>query len=897
MDSSLYQFLESGDTVLCASQRLAHRLRLDYAALAQQGGKVVWPTPNIATLNNYLIDAFKLLRQSHARLPQLLNEMQTQWIWESIVQHDDSHSLLSPAQAARSAIRSWNVLHQYRIPLSKFSEYNSEEAQVFQRWAKAFTAYADSHNVIDVARLIAWIESSNFVPLSAIHLAGFDQFTPAQQALIEHWKRQKCDVHALDAPAINRGVQVISANDADDELQSAARWARAQLECGRQRIGIIVPDLNVNAAQVRRIFNGVLAPASRSALHDYTSTLSISSSAVLTSYPMIHHALLSMQLLIEHGDVLAWGQLLRSPFFAGYELEQAARALLDVQFRKLNREQWSADEVARLGVTTCPEFSAAVHAAEMVLSASTDKALPSEWVGCFNRILIAVGWGHGRTLSSDEQQIRNKFYEVLAHLSTLDDLTDRVSGIAALQLLRNALQQTRFAPESVEQAITVTDEDSAAGMQFDALWVAGLHADLWPRSPDPDAFIPITLQYQYDVATSRPDLCWISAKRKLQRLVDCADDVVLSSPLRDKDMELRASAFLDHYRSTASTSTTSTIGVPRSNIKTLVQTLFQHKPLLETVTDVQLPPHPGGVIKQGSRVLELQSRCAFKAQAELRLHAVAPDAPVIGVSPFDRGKLIHRILQEIWNRLHDSNGLQMALQNEEGLREELLQTANRIAQSLISTVTTQQQRLMHIEVQVAIDLIVLLLKHENRRDDFSVMRSEQLEVMHVNGLKLKIQPDRIDQLKDGSLLLIDYKTSKNYHAKDWLDTVQSGRPRAPQLPLYALAHSEKLCGIAYAILAPGVAELRGLADRDDIAANIKNYGNRRTSSKLPNVTDWSQLLDHWQRVMNDLATQFKQGMAMVNPLPYECDYCALTSLCRVKDMADKDESDEDGDDE
>jgi len=325
--------------------------------------------------------------------------------------------------------------------------------------------------------------------------------------------------------------------------------------------------------------------------------------------------------------------------------------------------------------------------------------------------------------------------------------------------------------------------------------------------------------------------------------------------------------------------------VPRSNVKTLVQTLFQSKPILESIADSQLPPHAGGAVKQGSHIVELQSRCAFRAQAELRLHATAPESPSIGISPLDRGKLIHRVLQDVWNRLGNSDKLHAALQNESALRLQIQQTTDRAAQSLLAPVSPHQQRLLRIEIDETVILVLMLLKYESQREPFIVVRREERETFEVNGLQLKIQPDRLDQLQDGSLLLIDYKTSDNYWAKDWLDLNAVGRPRAPQLPLYALAHSEKLCGIAYAILAPGIAELRGLADRDDIASGIKDYSKRKPKFKMPQVDDWSQLQKHWQEVIHELAVQFKQGTAIVDPLPGECQYCPLTSLCRVKEQS------------
>jgi ATP-dependent helicase/DNAse subunit B len=194
---------------------------------------------------------------------------------------------------------------------------------------------------------------------------------------------------------------------------------------------------------------------------------------------------------------------------------------------------------------------------------------------------------------------------------------------------------------------------------------------------------------------------------------------------------------------------------------------------------------------------------------------------------------------------------------------------------------------------VAVDVIMLLLQEESRRQPFTVQQNEQRELFDIAGLTLRIQPDRIDGLTDGKQVLIDYKTGDAYRIKDWLDVDEPGRPRSPQLPLYALAHADQLSGIAYAVLAPGTAEIRGLADREGIANGISEYGKGRSRNKLHGVESWPQLLDHWRIVVNNLAEEFKQGRAEVNPLKNECTYCMLTGLCRIKEQQELDAEVED----
>lgn len=887
MDALLYKSLDEGASLLCASQRLAHRLRLDFAHHAQLQGRAAWLTPDILTVNAFLTEAFARQRQHVAGPMRLLSELQTRTIWESIVA-DSDHALLSATHTARAALRSWQVLHQYRIPLEKLSDTGGEEAHAFHQWARRFVQYTAQRQLLDMARVPQWILHSSYVPDAALHVMGFDDVPPALAALLDHWRQHGCEVHLHEMPQQNVNAQVVALRNADAELEAAARWARYQLEHGQQRIGIVVPDLNVNATSVKRIFSAVLAPSSCSNQHENRQPFALSASADLASYPLVHHALLCLQLLQDRSDFACWEKILRSPFIAGHETESDERALLDIMLRESNQDTWSTQEVSHRALPTCPLLGHSLHAVAALRATIHGVQLPSTWTAHFNQALANMGWAKARTLSSDEQQVRNKFHEVLAQLSVLDEMSGRVNEIQALQLLRNACQQVRFAPETMDETITIIDADAAAGMCFDALWITGVHADAWPAAMDPDPFIPLHLQQQYGVPSARAGMMLQAAGKKLQRLAGSAAEVIMSWPQHDKDVELRPSSLLQWP-------VISMDAIPCSDVVTLVEGLIAARPKLERLSDIVMPAHPGGAIRQGARVFELQSRCAFRAQAELRLHAVAPQPLAFGISPLDRGKLIHAVLQELWNALRDSYGLRNALQSVEVLRTQVEQIAMRRIQHLVKATTMHQQRIMNVEVVVATNVIMQLLKHESTRDDFVVQSSEQREPFEQAGLKFNIQPDRIDRMADGSLLLIDYKTGDANYPQDWLDIKQPGRPRSPQLPLYALAHSQQLSGIAYAILSPGVAELRGLADRDDIAHGIRSYAGRSESKRIPDVDDWPQLLQHWRNVLSALATQFRQGVADVNPLPGECQYCTLTGMCRIKEQLLETDAEEEGD--
>lgn len=892
MDASLYQLLQHGATLLTASRHLSHALRQEYAQAAQAQGLMVWSTPRILPWSTYLRTACQQQRDHDAQAPRLLNEQQALALWERIVAESAAgSSLLNPSQAARNAQRGWQRLHQYRIPLQKVAAYPGEEAQAFSGWADSFVTVTQSKGWLDSARFATYLHDSGFVPETELAIYGFDQVTPEMQLLLDVWRARGITLHFPEILPRRGQACVLAAKDSGDELQRAARWSRAQLERGVQRIAVVVPRLTAQVNEVSRRFTGIFSPGQRRIDQEtQPPAFQIAATPALSSYPLVHHALLLLQLAQGRANVLLVGQLLRSPFLAGFDDEAMRRALADVHARDdERREYWTCNELERLAATCrCPRLAAGMHAAANYLREHQDNALPSQWTERFSQLLKLGGWAQGRTLNSDEQQVLNKFQQLMATLSALDELLGRISLRTAVNILRDACNAESFAPEAVEQPVTIIDADSIAGMQFDALWVTGLHAGDWPPAPEPDPFLPVELQRQYGVPEASAEHCLQRARHKLSRLIGAADEVVLSWPQHDDDAELRPSPLLTQPSIHVE-------ALPQAVTQTLEQQLFTHRPEPESFTDDVAPPAAAGAVSGGTRVLELQSRCPFRAQAELRLHA----RPLPSVSPAveatERGTLVHRVLTEVWQQLKDSEGLR-AISLDDYVHT-VRSIAERAAQQVIKATTVHRRRLAALEVELCVHWIMMLLELEAQRLPFRVYRAEQSEPYNLAGMNIRIQLDRIDELADGGRLLIDYKTGEANKPFDWLDKTP-GRPRSPQLPLYALAHRQQLAGITFAVLAPGKAEFRGLADTDTIAPGITDYAQLRPGSKLPGVESWDDLLQHWQNVLNTLAQQYLSGAAYVDPLKNECMYCHLQSLCRVHELLEGEEleSEEEGED-
>src|SRR5690606_24375387 len=389
-------------------------------------------------------------------------------------------------------------------------------------------------------------------------------------------------------------------------------------------------------------FEDAFAPGERSVGRTPTGIpVVIAAASPLASYPLVDAALLVLRLAstASHEDA---GRLLRTPFVAGGTSERSLRALADLRLREEQRERWDWFELERwASMTGCDVLQRTARKVNEVLRTFSGTALASEWAERFQALWLASGWPGERTLNSLEHQTLEKVRSVLAELGSLDGVAGRMSLPRALARLRDIGAETPFERESVSGAVTVIDAATSAGMQFDALWVAGLDADRLPAPINPDTLIPIELQRRAGIPESTAEGVLDQAAAQLQRWLRSTKRLVLSWPKRAGDAVLQLSPLVAR------------LGIePRSPQArhahaSLSEHLFAARPQLEEVQDDQAPPLARAA-SGGARTIELQSRCAFRAQAELRLHARPLPRVGLGVEPLDRGAILHRVLEDVW---------------------------------------------------------------------------------------------------------------------------------------------------------------------------------------------------------------------------------------------------------
>jgi exodeoxyribonuclease-5 len=172
------------------------------------------------------------------------------------------------------------------------------------------------------------------------------------------------------------------------------------------------------------------------------------------------------------------------------------------------------------------------------------------------------------------------------------------------------------------------------------------------------------------------------------------------------------------------------------------------------------------------------------------------------------------------------------------------------------------------------------LEVEAARADFRVLACEQKHTLDIEGLPVRVVVDRIDELKDGRLVVIDYKSGRSVSADSWADP----RPSEPQLPIYAaLAFPDQaVAAVVLARVTKDEPAFLGVAESDDLLPGVKTLENQRKRYAEDEFPDWLALRELWAERIVELAREVREGCAaVVFADAKDIAYCEVKPLLRV----------------
>ena len=803
--------------IVSATARLARQLQHEYGARQLAEGRTAWTTPAILPWKAFV----RRLWEEQSDTP-MLTPVQEQALWQSIIEASpESAQLIQPEAAARLATQAWELVYEWQIPLAGRKHAGAwqvtPETSAFYGWAQQFEFHT------------SWLGRSGASfglrgTAEALTLVGFDELTPFQKQILAQFQ-----VTHQPAPAHAAIAHLAAFADGAAEEEAAAQWCRERVGA---RIGVIVQDLEQRRHRFERAFRLAVPGAFHIAL-----------GPPLATRPMIAAALRILELGIGSTAWETMSSLLLSPWVGGYERERSQRAACEVLLRRARP------------FTHPPAFARALRHTETQRLDWPEEQKPGAWGRAFAAVLEAFGWPGDRPLSSLEHQTLEAWRAALSAFASLDLVAAPVTAYRAFAMLRRLATERRFEVESTGEPIQIMGLGESAGIEFDHLWIAGMTDEVWPARPAPNPFIPLALQRQYNVPHSSPARELAYASRVSQRLLRAAPEIVVSYAKADTERELAPSPLFSARPAWSPASLAAAVHVPVE---------------LETVADATGPAiAPGATTLGGTRALELQAKCPFRAFAEMRLGARELETPEAGLDPRERGGFLHTALELFWKRIPSSAALR-ALTPESASAV----LAECIDESLARHATSDSEltgKLLALERVRLLELLGSWLELERERTiEFTVEEPEQARTVEIGGLTVQVRLDRLDKLANGAYALIDYK-SRAPKLGDW----DGERPESPQVPIYAVTAREPLGALAFGQVRTAENLFKGYSILEGALPGVR--------AVEPSVLN--DRIAEWRRVLEALGENFRAGRAEVDPKDRfkTCEICHLAALCRVEE--------------
>jgi len=860
MQEDYFRAIEAGATVVTGSRRLARVLRQEFGFRQKARVRSVWKTPDILPLDAFLGRAWRewVLSGINPSSPALLDTLQEQFIWEQVIRDSpEGDSLLRIPETAAQAMEAWQLVQAYRLPVDGRFEA-SDDWSAFAGWSRAFAKRCQANNWTERARIsdfVGELSRSSAIPRwPALYRTGFDDLTPQQVEFFEttgEWRE-------IEMGSFTPKPQRRKFRDATEEIQSAASWARLQLERDPEaQIGVIIPNLSSLRPKVERIFRETLHPGG--ATHREWS-FHLSLGPELDEYPLVHAALLALEFALGPVILPRAGMLLRSPFFGGAKAEWTKRALLDAKLRKEGVWDVSAS-LLRNAAGNCPLLQRFLQRLEKSVDKLPVAQDPSAWSRAFSKLLEALGWPGDRVLDSQEHQVLEAWLGLLSSFAALDMAAAPMTFSQAFSRLKDIAREASFQVENEGAPVQVMGLLEASGLRFDHLWIMGLHDEALPAAASPNPFIPISMQREYGLPRASPERELTFAGKLTGRLLASAPQIVLSYPVTEGDRVLAPSPLL------AGGCWDAGAGVEQSNdwIARMRSSVTIERLIDENAPQVAIDiMQPGG-----ASLFKDMAACPFRAFAKHRLGARPLEETDLGLNYKDRGSTVHKALEFVWTELGSQSSLIELTAGE---------LANLIARNVEAALNylgigigrNVEQRRLQI-------LLARWLEIEKARAPFTVLKPEEERLVTIGGLQVRTRVDRIDalntgdELRTGGEIILDYKTGVVKSA-GW----DTDRPDEPQLPLYCATSVRPINGAAFAVIRTGELGFRGITENEAILPGIKKMS--------PQPRSFPDQVAEWRRILEHLAAGYRDGSALVDPKEGACEYCGLTALCRIREI-------------
>jgi len=819
--------------VLTPTQRLRRNLTRAYDAAQLAAGRGAWPTANVHNLEGYLRHRYARLRLFEPSLPRLLSR-EAEFLLFRQTAAAGGEPLVTLARQA------WQTCHDWHIPIDEQSLSATENGRLFLAWARRLRDALGEINAITQAELAAHLVAHTQVPEPTIVCHSFANMPLAIQSWLAHLEDLGSEVrHFTPVDHATGTTQRLSFDTTSAELSAVAQWSRQLLRAAEARndelkIGIVIPDLAQRYSAVIRQFTAELNPLPGP--HGLTEApFDIGGGLAIVEQPIWQIAADWLS--------LCYGRLAtvkaRCVFDSGYlELPATGR--------------WPVYLAEPCSLADIVQVSDNEQLRTLLANLPSDRSRRlGEWAECFEKVLLAAGWS-GKGTGSNQFQA---YQHLRGHLEACRSGTQPQHALPALETIQRLLGTLTFAVERQAAPIQIMGYLETTGLDFSHLWVTGLDDRSWPRPVQTNPLIPLSACLAAGVPRVTPDLELTFARQRLKHWQDATQgEVFYSHAANDGDSQLEPSPLV--------------AGLAAANLPQL--TPERPHPYFDASAGMleAYPQTSGRAVELGHRrggtgLLRDQAQCPFRGWAIHRLGLAEIRKPHTFPDALDRGTLIHDALHRLYL---DTN---QRPRNPDTITPADIEPA--VVGALNRHYRRYPEKFRATERERLARLLETWLQLDVARNNMLVVDLEVAQEIELEGIRLNLRIDRVEQIGDtGALVVVDYKSGRVSNR------LAEPRLAEPQLPIYALANSA-IRGVLYAQLDETQPRLLGMADAD--------LGLAPARLAAPLDGDWQKQLERWREQLGELVREIQSGHATVTPLSAQvCRNCHLQDFCRLSSL-------------
>jgi exodeoxyribonuclease-5 len=292
----------------------------------------------------------------------------------------------------------------------------------------------------------------------------------------------------------------------------------------------------------------------------------------------------------------------------------------------------------------------------------------------------------------------------------------------------------------------------------------------------------------------------------------------------------------------------------------------------------------GEKVNGGTWLLRSQAICPAWAYFQYRLGAGKLKQAIEGLDPAKRGSLVHDALEYFWTAVANSTRFKAMSDSErkDALMHAIDQALNKFDQDAKHEPLKPRFRILERQ-RIGNLLSNWLVLEASRAQPFTVIANEREVTIEIEGIKAKMEIDRIDLLEDGRLLVIDYKTGAKIDYKNWA----SQRITEPQLPIYAAIEKPPegpVAAVVFGKVLMDDAAFAGVGESEDLLQKLTALDSKKGRNLFPEATfpDWASVLQHWDSRIHAIAREVKTGDARICFEDEKLlEYCEVKPLLRL----------------